>query len=274
MKPPTEKGDPYIVPAIQRATLILELLAKDGPGRGVTEISNLLDIPKSSAFSILYTLLDGGFVERDAISSRYRLGPKTFELGNAYIRGTNFVQEFRPIAREIVAQCNETVHLTVLDGTEVIYLARQEGNEAVRVAVSMGARLPAHAVATGKVLLASLPEAELKERLRGVPLVGRTPRTITFLDTLLEELQQVRALGYAIDNEESAKGVLCIASPVINHEGRTTAAMSVSFPLIRGSKERVEAIINLIKDGATKLSHRLGYFEGATHLHSNRNDVF
>jgi len=253
--------NPYTVPAIHRATLILELLAQDSQGRGVTEISNLLHIPKSSVFSILYTLHDGGFVEKDAISGRYKLGPKTFELGNAYIRATNLLQEFRPIAREIVAQCNETVHLAVLDGVEVVYLARQEGDEAVRVAVSMGARLPGHAVATGKVLLASLPAAELRERFCGVRLVRRTPNTITSLDAFLKEIRQVRALGYAIDNEESAKGVLCIASPVINHEGRTIAAMSVSFPLIRGSKERVEATINLIKDGALKLSRRLGYLE-------------
>lgn len=256
--PGKKADDPYIVPAIRRAMLILELLAKDSEGRGITEISNILHIPKSSVFSILYTLQDGGFVEKD-VGSRYKLGPKTFEIGNAYARVADFVQEFAPIAREMVAQCNETVHLAVLDGVEVIYLARQEGAAAVRVAVSMGARLPAHAVATGKVLLASLSEAEVEERFRGVRLVRRTPNTVTSLDALLEELQQVRAVGYAIDNEESAKGVLCIASPVINHEEKTVAAISISFPLIRGSRERMETIISLVKDGALKLSHRLGY---------------
>jgi DNA-binding IclR family transcriptional regulator len=247
------------VKSASRALSILELLTTlEGPAT-FTEISERLDLPRSSLSGLLSTMTDASWLRLDPQTRAYRLGIRVMEAGNAYLRAVDLPTRAIPIMKTICDQMDETVQLAVLDGRFNVYIAKLEGNQALRLASEVGRRLPAHATGLGKVMLAYLPESDLRARFHDVELEVYTKNTLATFAALQKELARIRSLGFGVDNEEYSVGVRCVAAPVRDHTGVVVTAMSVSVPLIRFDRERRARARELVVAAAAQLSAELGY---------------
>lgn len=251
-EPPAEAR--HRVPAVARAVSILELLAAEGPtALGPSELSRRLSLPKSSVINICNALVDARLARR--APGGFTLGAKLVELGGAYLSSVDLVHEFRAVC----AGRTETIQLAVLgDGPDVIYLARHEGQEPVRLVSDVGRHLPAHCTATGKALLAQLPADDLRARLPAERLHGLTPASIGSVDGLVAELGNVRARGYAIDDEETASGAFCVAAAIPTHASQERAAVSITVLRPGLDERRIDELAVAVRDIASRLGSRLG----------------
>jgi IclR family KDG regulon transcriptional repressor len=248
------------VPAVSRALDILELFL-DRPSLSAPQITEKLGLPRTTVHELLTTLVDRGYLESVAgAPTKFRLGMRLFQLGSQFTDRLDLVREAQDAAGDIAAACDETVHVAVLDGTNVVYVAKVDSTHPVRMVSSVGRRLPAHLTAVGKMLLSALPVEALDARFpRGATLPGMTPRSITSPTKLRTHLNQVREEGVAWDDCESNDAVRCVAAGIRDHTGRMVAAMSISAPIIRWTDDLAAEWAKLIRAGADALSQRLGY---------------
>jgi IclR family transcriptional regulator, KDG regulon repressor len=248
------------VPAVSRALDILELFL-ERPTVSAPQITELLDLPRTTVHELVSTLVDRGYL--DAVAGapiRYRLGMRTFQLGSQFADRLDLVREAQDAAGEVAVACDETVHVAVLDGRDVVYIAKVDSTHPVRMVSAVGRRLPAHCTAVGKVLLSGLTAEELDARYPpGSPLPAMTPNSITSLARLRAHLRQVREEGVGYDDCESNEAVRCVSAPAYDHNGRMVAAMSISVPTIRWTDERCAEWTDLVRAGAAALSRRLGH---------------
>lgn len=250
----------HVVKSAARVFEIFGLLVNHPDGLSLTQICGELQLPKSSAHALLNTMVVHGYLREGLRERTYRLGPALFELGSAYIASTNLVSDGWEIVRTTARMCNETVHLAVLDGNEVLYVAKEEGTNTIRMVSAVGKRFPAYATGVGKVLLANLSDAELIQRIPDdsiLPVI--TPNTVTNPSELRTLIATARNNGYALDYEESTPGLCCVAAPVYDAQGQIVAGMSVSVPNIRFTDERRIQLLDLIRTQANSLSTILGY---------------
>jgi DNA-binding IclR family transcriptional regulator len=255
----TETGESEsLAPAVTRAALILRILAENGgEAAGPSELARRLGFPKSSIANICGALADAGFVRR--IGTGFALGRGLAELGGAYLLTVDQVQEFYEASRLLPTGSEETVQFAVLDGMEVIYLARHDGRQQVRLTSGIGRRLPAISTATGKAALASLDDPELQRRLAGLTdLPVLTPRSHRRVDDLMADLLEVRRRGYAIDDEETVEGVVCYGILIPSRQpGEGPYAASITLLKARATAERVPALISDLRWLAAELSDPL-----------------
>ncbi|MGN6483936.1 MAG: IclR family transcriptional regulator, partial [Thermomicrobiales bacterium] len=247
------------VKSAHRALAILELLAQSDRPMTFAEIGTALSLPRSSLFGLLNTLRDRGWIDLAEGERGYRLGIRTLEAGNAYQRSLDLLVIAKPHMERIRDALDETVQISVLEGRRNIYLDKVEGGQRLRLDSEVGRRLPAHATALGKVLLADLPDDAIGTLFDGIDLETFTATTIPSLDALRKELAAIRERGFAEDREEHTVGVRCFAYPIRNHTGRTIAALSVSFPTVRFTPERGESARTLLGDATHAISMRLGH---------------
>lgn len=252
-----------LVPAVTRALDILELFL-DGDGTlSAPEITRRLGLPRTTVHELVTTLAARSYlVPVPGQPGRYRLGVRTYQLGSRYAEQLDLAAEGQQVARKVAETCDETVHVAILDGADVIYIAKVDSTHAVRMVSAAGRRLPAHCTSVGKMLLASLPREELDARLPGPddePLRAMTENSITSPAELREALAEIRARGIAVEERESNPDVSCVAAPVRDGTGRVVAALSISVPTIRWSEERRTELEALAAEGAADLSARLGY---------------
>lgn len=201
-------------PAVARAVGILELLAEMGAAPlGTSEIARRLHAPKSSVANLCGVLVDSGLLSRR--DGGFSLGRRLAELGGAYLASVDQVREFRDACRSLTVAAEETVQLAVLDEMEVVYLARHDGRQLIALVSEIGRRLPASCTAAGKAALAALPPAVLTGRLQGfASLPVLTTHSHNLPSELLLDLEATRRRGYAIDDEETADGIVCFAVAV------------------------------------------------------------
>jgi IclR family KDG regulon transcriptional repressor len=271
------------VKSADRSLALLELLAARPEGASFAAIARDLALPRSSAHGLLQTLLGRGYVEPVAAPEapggateagagggrerHYRLGLKLAELGAASLRGRGreLLERARVAVDELAARSGAAARLAVLDGVDVLYLHATEGvppagtgGHPVRLASPVGRRLPAHATAEGKALLAGLPDGAVAARYAaaglGPDLPRLTARTLDSLTQLLAELGAVRALGHAHDVDEQAEGLHCVAAPVVDAGGGHQAALSVAVPTPQLDAGRLVALAHLVRDVAGRLS--------------------
>src|SRR5262245_30846684 len=214
MKKP--KGD-YAIQTVVNAMRLLEAF-HDEEELGVTELSRLLGLHKNNVFRLLATLEAQGYIEQSNLSDRYRLGVKTQELGQAFLRGRTLLRRGRPILMSLANELRETTHLAALRDFEVVHLDGALGDQLVMTRPRVGERLPAHCTALGKVLIGCASE-EVREAydrsLTGAGgWVARTDATIVDRDKLFEHLRMVAGAGFALDLEECEPGLCCAAAPV------------------------------------------------------------
>ncbi|MFE4914449.1 IclR family transcriptional regulator [Streptomyces sp. NPDC056652] len=249
-----------LVPAVTRALDILELFL-DGDGTlSAPDVIRRLQLPRTTAHELLTTLAARSYLAAvPGQPGRYRLGVRSYQLGSRYAEQLDLAAEGGHVAREIAETCDETVHVAILEETDVIYIAKVDSTHAVRMVSAAGRRLPAHCTSVGKMLLASLPGAELENRIAGHEFTAMTPASITDPDVLRAELAEIRERGVAVEHRESNPDVSCVAAPVRDSAGRVVAALSISVPMIRWSDAREEELARLAVKGAGALSARLGH---------------
>lgn len=247
------------VKSADRALELLELFAEHPDGLTLTDVSECTGWPKSSSLALLRTLQQRDFLEIPGQTGRYRLGPRVAALGSAYLANINLAQEGADIVRGMSRACDETVHLAVLRGTDVLYVAKEEGGGHMRMVSMVGRMIPAHGTGVGKMLLASLPPEDL-DRLYpvGRDLPRLTERTVTDRAAFVQRLARIREVGYATDSGESTVGVQCLAAPVLDINARVIAAMSISVPEPRFTEDRIPELFSVLVEGARKLSVRMG----------------
>ena len=249
-----------VVPAVSRALDILELLI-DQPTLSAPDIADRLGLPRSTVHELVGTLVERRYLVPVAGQpTRFRLGLRVFQLGSAFADRLDLVEEAREAAHRVSAGCDETVQVAILDGTDVVYIAKVDSTHPVRMVSAVGRRLPAHCTALGKMLLSGLrPEAFDARYPRDRALQMMTPHSITSVARLRAHLAEVGQAGLSFDHCESNEAVHCVAAPVFDHTGEMVAAMSVSVPNMRWSAERGRELGELVRTGARVLSHHLGH---------------
>ena len=247
-----------LAPAVTRAVAILDVLADSASApTPLSELARRLGLPKSSVANICASLVESGLVRR--VGQGFRLGRRLAELGGAYLATVDEVQEFYDLAGELPVASEETTQLALLDGLEVTYVARHDGRQAIRLASEIGRRLPASCTALGKATLASLDPADLAERLRGVEaLPVMTRNSHRRVADLLDDLDEVRRRGHAIDNEETAEGIICLGVAIPRRRsGGDPYGVSVTLLKARADQARMDALAADLKRLARLLSNPL-----------------
>jgi DNA-binding IclR family transcriptional regulator len=244
--------------SLHKLMRIFECFTLDEPRLSLSEIARRAHLPLSTAHRMLAALRAVGLVEQEAERDLYRLGPKLFELGSMVLANMEVHREAMPYIEELVRESGETVHLGVFDGMHVVSIEKMDSPHGLASQITIGKGAPAYCTAVGKVLLACQPDAVVA-KICAQGLIGYTPRTITHPAKLHKELDKVRKVGYAVDDEEHHHGVRCVAAPVRDHSGRAIASLSVSGPATRVTKEAIVALARRVMEVAAKLSARLGY---------------
>lgn len=240
----------YVVEAVAKALQVLESFTSS-EGLTLMDISRRLGLNKSRTFRLLYTLADGGYVERSADGSRYKLGVKLFERAALVRRDIRDVA--RPFMLELQERFNEMVNLGLLDNGHVLYLDIVESSRPFRMSATIGCRMVAHQTSMGKAILAYLPADDPAS-----PKHGLLPRlSKARLQALQRELHLVRSRGYAVDNQENEPGVACIGAPVLDAAGIPVAAMSISGPVHRILANEKKIADSLVT-GCKGMSRNLG----------------
>ncbi|WP_322106318.1 IclR family transcriptional regulator [Paraburkholderia sp. J41] len=244
-------SSPYEVPALRRIHDILDVLAHaQGPVRAAA-IGEMTNLSRSTLYLMLDSLERRGWIEKRA--DGYIVGVTLFELGSAYVRHDRLQDVFRQEAAAFVAKHNEVVQLAVLDGAEVVYIAREDAARPVRLVSDLGSRLPAHCCALGKALLASLPDDEVNTILPR-QLAAVTNHTITRKTDLLAALAAIRRTGLAQEREEVTAGLTCFAAFVGVTALGKRAAVSTSMPLERLDARREKRLAIAV----VEMAHRIG----------------
>lgn len=244
----------YDVPAIRRTHDILRVLAGRGTPVKAAELAQTCQLAKSTLYLLLDCLEQRRWIERK--DGGYIVGIELMSLGTAYLRHDGVTAAFHAAASEFVARCNEVVQLAVLEGFDVVYLAREDARRPVRLVSEPGMRLPAHACALGKALLASLSPDELAARLPAqLPRV--TDRTLATPDALYRELDQVRQTGLGQDCEEIAAGLVCYAAYVGVTPLGKRVAVSTSIPTDRLDDDHRRDVMAGIRDVARHIARRV-----------------
>jgi DNA-binding IclR family transcriptional regulator len=248
------------VRAVSRAVQALELVAEAGE-LGVTDLGRRLGVHKATASRLAATLAEGGLLDRDPLTDRYRLGVGLIRLVGAAMAGFDLVRTARPVLEELAERTRETVNVGVLSGDEVLYVDQVSGPRLLVSANWVGRRTPLHCSASGKVFLAHLPEPAREQSL-ALPLPALTPQTVTDPTCLRRQLEEIRVRGYATIQEEIEEGLNAVAAPVRQAGGEVVAALSVSGPAFRVRSIDLPRLGRVTIDAAVAVSRRLGYLGG------------
>lgn len=221
---------------LQRGLAILELLSEHPDGLELHEIATALSLPKSSTHNLLQTLLTLRYI-RLHHSTRYQLTLRTFEVGAAVVQTTDVTQVLRQYMQQAFAECNETMHCGVLSGREVLYIDKIESTQSIRMASHVGIRMPLYATAMGKAFLAEMTDDEVRTLYHGVTLSPLTSHTLVNLEALIAQLHDIRARGWALEDQENADNVSCVGVAILGRDGRPAYALSISAPTFRMTEE-------------------------------------
>ncbi|MDX8031791.1 IclR family transcriptional regulator [Lentzea sp. BCCO 10_0856] len=247
------------VQSVDRAISVLELLAQGEAG--ITEIAGELGVHKSTVSRLVSVLEARGLVEQLGERGKYAIGFGVVRLAGAATGRMDLTKLGQPVCQTLADSFGETVNIAVHDAGVAINITQARGSAAVSAVNWIGQRTPLHATSSGKILLAHL-DLDERKRLVSLPLDSYTENTVVDAETLLAELEQVAAQGFAACFEELELGLHAVAVPVRGHRGEVVAAMSASGPSYRLSRERVEQIVPTMSSAAADLSAQLGYFAG------------
>lgn len=246
------------VQSLSRALSLMEELANAPAGLTLGESAARTGLATSTAHRLLTTLEHHRYVSFNRNTNRWSIGVQAFAVGNAYARSRNFVGIARRYMRQLMEEVGESVNLATLDGTEIVYIAQVECQKMMRAFATPGSRVPMHCSAVGKSLLAAMPLDQARKLLNTRGLDKVTEHTIVRPDVILTELSESRLRGYAIDDEEHALGLRCVASAIYDETGAPVAAVSVSGPTVRIDDDRIIRLGQQISQLARKITADLG----------------
>ncbi|MDD1993605.1 IclR family transcriptional regulator domain-containing protein [Pseudomonas putida] len=243
--------------ALEKALDVLQAVGAMATGISQTQLAEQVQLPRTTLYRILATLVERGMIRRDPTRKVYRLGFKYLEMvRNAYME-PDLVATASSELRSLRDLTGETAYLAVLDGDQVLSLERCDGAHTTRSSASLGQGKPVYCTGQGKAILSALPPAARDEILKGVVLTPLTPLTITDRRRLLAELQITKARGYALDDEEIRLGVRCVAAPIIDKQGVVRGALSVAGPAYRLTLERLGLLGPELADAARRVGEQL-----------------
>lgn len=252
-----EKKRYYQIASLEKGIKILELLAEK-KALTVTQVAGHLDINRAGSHRFLATLRDLGYVEKNE-DKRYQLTFRIMEMGMKVADRFDIRQEARKFMQELSTAFKETVNLGFWDGKDILHLDKIDSHEILRIDASIGSKTPAYCTALGKAILAHLPQEDLNAYLSCIRPVAHGPKTIVSKKNFREELKRTCQRGYALDDEELAEGLRCVAAPVFDHTGRARYALSISSPAMRLPMDKVGKVQLKIKEACRQLSARLGF---------------
>lgn len=239
-----------------RAARVLDALAA-APRATLASLSRGLEIPRSSTLAICNSLVQAGLVARDP-DGHYRLGSHTLELSRAFLGQTDIQAEFQRVVEELGPLPEQTLVCAVLRGRDVVYIGRRAGSSPLGVSYEIGMSLPAHCTATGLSILSTLPPDRFEELYEGVELERLTEATIASVAALRDRLEAVRSSGYAVDDGETTRGMVCVGAPVRGDAGVTAGAVAVSLPKAAAGKRELAAVAREVQRVAAAVSSGLG----------------
>lgn len=248
---------PYQLHSLERAVSILEALCESEAPLSLAEICQRMRLHKSTAHRSLMVLERSALIERTP-ENRFRLGLKLYELGNRAVEQIDLRARVYPFFRRLAAQVGETVHLSVLQKTSVVYLDKVEPNRRVCMSSRIGSSNPVYCTSMGKAMLAFQPEEKIEQIVAKIRFTRYTPKTLCSRQTLLKSLERVRRRGYAIDDEEIELGVRCVGAPILNENRWAIAAVSVSGPSSRITAQSAPAIAEHLLICCREISASLG----------------
>jgi len=249
----------YTINSLDRGLRILMILGEEGQPMRISEISRRLGIDKSTAYRIVSTLREQGFVEQDLETRKYVLGVKVIEVASLKLRSIRLLPTAKPVMQELMLRTRESIHLAILVEGEVMYLDSEQCTGIFNVNTLVGGKAPLHSSAVGKALLAELPDDEVDRLIAVKGLTRFTDRTIINLQEFHDHLAAIRERGWAADDEETYVGVRCLAAAVRDHRGVPVGSIGLSGPAQRVTNDRIPVLAQLIKDAAAKISRQLGY---------------
>lgn len=243
--------------SITKMFALIEVLSRSEQPRGVSELARELSFTKTNVHRLLRTLEANGFARRTGELGRYELTLKLWELSSRVVARIDVKKESAGFLSRLANVTQETVHLSIPDGMEVVYIDKIESTEPVRASTTIGARAPIYCVATGKAILAFMPPEQIAN-LEG-QLKRHTDTTITDMGALQKELAQIRRQGFAEYQAEWRDGVNGIAAPIRDMSGAVVAAVGIAGPATRLTPETFPRLAPLIVDAAAAISRQLGY---------------
>lgn len=247
------------VQSVDRALSLLDLLAQSGGGTSLTDLSARAGLNISTCHHLLATLMKAGYVAQVPGRRTYALGARVLHLGQAFMRQVDLPRRAQPVLDRLNAATGEAVQLAVLQGDQVVTVAKSEARQAVRVdAGVIGTSEPPHATATGKAMLAWLPDDQVRRILDANGLRRFTPNTITDRAALIEDMRHVRRNGFAVDREEFQQGVVCVGAAVRDHSGAVIGSLSASAPAFRASEDHLAVMRHAVAQAARELSAEFG----------------
>jgi IclR family pca regulon transcriptional regulator len=245
----------------------LAILSAFKPGQallGISELARAVDLSRSTTHRYVSTLTVLGYLQQDAASRKYRLGPRVVDLGFSALNSMELREISAPHLQQLSDETGHTVNMAILDGVDIVYIERvrssREGQRAIDLNLHIGSRLPAYCTSMGKVLLAYLPPEEQEARLDEIQFSQRGPNTLTAKAALAAELARVREAGLAVNNEELAYGLRSIAAPVRAQSGEVVAAINLAVHRSMVSMEDLLAHLGpALRRAADEISARIGY---------------
>lgn len=248
-------GDGY-VQSFARGLEVIRSFSAQTPAQTLSEVAARAQLTRAGARRILLTLLALGYVDFDG--KLYRLTPRILDLGYAYLSSMPIWELAQPVMERLSDQVGESCSAAVLEGSDIVYVLRVHTHKIVALTLSVGTRLPAYCTSMGRVLLAALPDDEVLRRLRAAPPAARTRHTVTDVETLMARVRQVRQQGWAMVSEELEEGLISLAAPVHDRQGRVIAALNVSGQLRRTSTAAArETLLPALREAALEVSGRV-----------------
>jgi DNA-binding IclR family transcriptional regulator len=256
------------VRAVNRALEVLAALCETDGGISLRDLSAKVGLHKSTTYRLLQSLISYQFAVQDSETRNYKAGLRVFELAHQVISKMELRTQALPELKELSRRLNETVHLAILDNSDIVYIDKQETQRTVRMYSAVGKRGPAHCTGVGKVLLAHLPQEEI-DRIIKKGLRRYTKKTITSPSELKKHLETVRKRGYAVDDTEHEKEIRCVACPIRDHRGKVIAAISLTVPTSRMSRKEIEGLAPLVREYADRISRKMGWVKNEANHQGN-----
>jgi IclR family acetate operon transcriptional repressor len=244
--------------SLTRALTLLDRLSEASAGMNLTDLSEQLGMPPATVHRLLSTFEELNYVEQDPDLGLWFIGLKAFTVGKAFLNRRDFVASARPFMQILVEKSGETVNLGVIDDGEVVFISQVESREMMRMIARLGSRSPIHASGVGKAMLAAMQEQHISQILQHRGLARYTDRTIDNPSELRKELEQIRRQGYALDDEEHAIGMRCVASTIFDENQQALAAISLSGPKARIIDSRLAELGTAIRHTADEITLALG----------------
>lgn len=249
--------------SVEKVIKIIETMACEKEPMRLQDIAMKCGMPSSTTLRMMNTMLIYGYVNQDFQTSRYSLSLKFARIGSQVCGQVNLTGIAHPFLVELSHKCHESSCLAIEENMEVVYTDVVDGpDNMLKIMQRIGKRAPLHSTGIGKLLLSNYSNSQLREFVNVKGMRALTPNTLITLESLMTKMEEIRKLGYALDNEECELGARCVAAPVRDFSGKIIAGISVSGPVSRMSMERIKVITTVVMDTAARISTLMGSEEG------------